>query len=80
VERHVGLLGHGQRVHIGAHRDRGSRAAALEQRHDSGVRDTRLHLEPQLPQVIGDQFRGACLAIAEFGVLVDVAAPGDDLG
>ena len=40
-----------------------------------------LHLvEAERAQVVGDDLRGAHLAVAELGVLVDVAAPGDDAG
>jgi hypothetical protein len=45
------------------------------------MRDFFLHaVEAQLAQVVGDDLRGADLAIAELGVLVEVAPPGDDLG
>ncbi len=43
------------------------------------MRDLLLHgIEAERAQVIGDDLRGARLAIAELGILVEVAPPGDD--
>ena len=79
-ERDVDLLGHRQRVHVGAQRD-----------HRPGLPPRRTPTTP----VCGDagaaprarasrrwsatSFGGAELAVDELGVLVDVAPPGDDL-
>ena len=53
--------------------------AALEHRDDAGVRDTGLDLVAEPPQLLGDDLRGARLAIAELGMLMEVAPPGHDL-
>ncbi|MFO1267306.1 MAG: hypothetical protein U1F67_11360 [Rubrivivax sp.] len=39
----VHLLGHGQRVHVGAQRHHRSGARAFQQAHDAGVRDAGSH-------------------------------------
>ena len=77
LERQVDLLGDRQRVHVGAQRHDLSGLAALEDADDAGLRDAGLHLEPERPKVLGDDLRRSDLAVAELGVLVDVAAPGD---
>jgi hypothetical protein len=47
----------------------------------AGVRDLLANLvEAERAQVVGHDLRGAHLAVAELGVLVEVAAPGDDAG
>ena len=79
LERHVDLLDHRQRVHVRAQRHYASRLAALEDADYAGVRDGRLHLDAERFEAIGDQLRGAELAVAELGMLVDVAAALDDL-
>jgi hypothetical protein len=38
------------------------------------------HFVAQALEVLGHQRAGAHLAVAQLGVLVDVAVPGDDLG
>ena len=51
--------------------------AAAQHADHAGVRDVLLHLDAERAQVVGDELRRAHLAVAELGVLVDVAAPGD---
>ena len=50
----------------------------LQDADDAGVRDRRLHLDAELAQAVGDELRRARLAVAELGMLVNVAAAGDD--
>ena len=70
----------GQRVHVGAQRHHGAGLAALEDAHDAGHGDLLAHLvQAQRAQVLRDEPRGAHLAVAELGMLVQVAPPGDDL-
>ena len=42
------------------------------------VGDAGAYLQAERAQVLGDQFRGARFPVAQFRVLVDVAAPGED--
>ena len=58
-ERQVGLLGHRQRVHVGAQRDPRAGLAALEDRDHAVVGDAGLRLEAERAQVLGDLGRGA---------------------
>ena len=51
----------------------------LQDADHAGVRDARANLEAQLAQLFGHDLRRAELAVAEFGVLVEVAAPRDHL-
>ena len=46
---------------------------------DAGLRDACPHLQPQRAQVLGDLLGRAHLAIAQLGVLVEVAPPRDQL-
>ena len=58
----------------------GPGSAPLSSADDAGVRDAGAHLvEAERAQVLGDDAGGADLAVAELGVLVDVAPPGDHL-
>ncbi len=80
-ERHVGAFGHRQAVHVGTQRHHRSRLRALEQADDAGDRDLGPDLvEAELAQMRGDDAGGAELAVAEFGVGVQVAPPGDHVG
>jgi hypothetical protein len=79
-ERQIAAFGHRQRVHVGAQRDARAGLAALEHRDHAGGGDAGLHLEAELAEVLRDQLRRANLAVAQFGMLVDVATPGQHLG
>ena len=78
-ERQSRRLLHRQRVHVGAQRHDRAGLAALQQRDDAGVGDAGLHLEAELAQVLGDKRCGAGFLLAQFGMLVDVAPPRDQL-
>ncbi len=81
LEGNVDFLDHGKRVHVGAQRDDRAGLAALERPDHAGMRDLFAHLvEAEAAQVVGDHFRGAHFAVAELGVLVEIAPPRDDLG
>ena len=79
-ERQVDCFGDRQRVHVGAQRDHRAGQAALQQprRRRCARRRCALSSRPSDAQVVGDDGRGAELAVAEFGMLVQVAPPGDD--
>ena len=76
-ERHVGLLGDGQPVHIGAQGHDRPGSPSVQNADDARMRDTRAHFQAELSQVLGHDLRSAKLPVAEFGVGVEVAAPGD---
>ena len=80
LEGKVDLLGHRQRVHVGAERDNRPRLAAAQYADNTGPADLRFHLEAKGTQMVGNQGRRSNLIEAEFGMLVDIAPPGDDLG
>ena len=77
-ERQVDALDHRQGVHIGAQADDGPGFTAPQDADDARMRDPGLDLQTEPREVIGDELGGAGLAVGEFGVLVDVAAPRDD--
>ena len=78
-EGQAGLFGHRQRVHVGAQGDARPGLAAFQYGDDAGMRDAGAHLQSERAQMRGDEFRGAEFAIAELGILVQVATPGHDL-
>ena len=73
----TGLLGQWQGVQLGANRHHRARLAAAQDTDHAGVGDAGLYLQAQLPQAFGDAFGGLHLAIAQFGVLVDLVAQFD---
>ena len=77
-ERQVHFLVNGQRIHVGAQRNDRTGFAALEQRHNAGMRHAGADFESQRPEVLGNDSRGTKFAIAEFGIAVDVMPPFDD--
>jgi hypothetical protein len=79
LERHVDLFLDRQRVHVGAQRHHRAGLAALEQRHHAGAGHAGLHFHAERAQMVGHQLGRARFLVAQFGVLVDVAAPGDEL-
>jgi hypothetical protein len=80
LEGEVGLLGHRQRVHVGADGDQRAGLASLEQGDHAGLGDAGARLEPEAPQVGGDQLGRLALAVRELGVLMDVMPHLDELG
>ena len=80
LERNIDLLGHRQRIHVGPKGHDGTRLAAAEHGNDAGVGHVRANLQAEAAQVVGDDLGRPRLAIPQFGVLVEVATPGDDLG
>jgi hypothetical protein len=78
-ERHRGALFDGQGVHVGTQRDDRTGLGAAQQPDDPGDADLGAHfVELERAQVRGDDRCGAHLAVAELGVLVDVASPRDE--
>ncbi len=77
-ERHIDLLGHRERVHVGTQGHDRTGFAAAQHRDHAGVGHTRTHFEPQRLQVVGHQFRRPHLPIAQLRVLMDVAPPRND--
>ena len=77
-EGQVHLFLHRQRVHVGAQHHR-TGLAALEHGDHAGHGHAGLHLHAQRAQMVGHQLGGARFLVAQFRMLVDVAAPGDEL-
>ena len=78
-EGHVDPLLDRQRIHVGAQRHDRTGLAALQHAHHAGFADAGSDFVAQGFQVLGGQRRRARLVIGEFGILMDVAPPGDDL-
>src|SRR5260370_40334095 len=76
-EGKVDLLHDRQRVHVGAKADDAPWFSAPKNAADAGVRDGRTHFDAELSEPIGDQLRRPKLAVAELGMLMDVAAALD---
>ena len=79
----AGGLDDGQRVHIGTEADDVVAAvgAALDNADDAGAADAFDHVvAAELAQLFGHQRRGADGVVHGLGMLVDVTAPGGDLG
>ena len=71
---------HGQAVHVGAQGHHGAGLAAFQQGHHAGAAHAGLHFQAQLAQVVGHEGGGAGFLVAQLGVLVHVAPPGNYLG
>ena len=75
---HPGALGHRQRVHIGAQRDARPvlRTEVADQARSAGQ---HLRVQPGVGQMRRDELSGGELLAPQFGVGVDVPAPGHQL-
>jgi hypothetical protein len=69
-----------QRVHVGADRQHGTGAAALDQADDTGPADTGAVADAQALKLARDDAGGAHLLEAEFRMRMDVAADFDQGG
>ena len=78
-ERQSRRLLHRQRVHIGAQRNNRARLAAAQHGNDAGLGDASPNFEAQLPEMFGNERRRSRFLFAQFRMLVNVAAPGDQL-
>src|SRR5262245_44970208 len=78
LERYVDLFRHRQCIHVRAQRDGRTRQRTLQHGRDAGETDTCFDFEAELPKSLRDDLRRAGLAIAQFRVLVKVAALRDD--
>ena len=78
-KRHIDLLLHRQRIHVGTQRHHRAGLGTLEQADHAGHRHAGLHFHAELAQMVSNQARGARFQIAQFGVFVDVATPCDQL-
>ncbi len=76
----AGLLVDRQRVHVGTDRERGSGPPALDRADDTGARDARPVRDAEPRQLACHDARGADLLEGEFGMGVEVAADGDQIG
>jgi len=47
---------------------------------DTCVRNRGTYLQAEFPQVFGNQFARLIFAIAQFGMLVDIATPSNNTG
>ena len=80
LERQAEIFLHRQRVHVGPQRNGRPGLAAFEDADDAGLGDAGLYLHAELLQMVGDDLGASHLGIAELGMLVEVAAPGQHLG
>ena len=84
--RQIGLLLDRQRVHVGAQPDHldvavARRLAALDDADHAGAAETgRDFVAAELPQPVRDEGRGAMHVVQQFGMLMDIPAPGLDIG
>ena len=79
-EGQVVVFGEGQAVHVGAQGHHGAGLAAAQNAHHAGAGHAGLHLQAQLFEVRGNDAGGAGFLVAQLGVLVNVAPPGNDFG
>jgi hypothetical protein len=77
AKRHVGPLGHGQRVHVGAQQDGRARKPAAQNRDDTGVGHAGPHFQAEATQMLGHLGGGAEFAVCELRMAVEIAAPLD---
>ena len=77
-ERQPGVLLDGQRVHVGADRERRAGPPADEARDDAGARRAR-HLEAESGELLGDEARRLGLLEGQLRVRVQMPAPRDDV-
>ena len=75
----AGFLDDRQPIHVGAERNDAAGLCAPQHADDAGMSHLRFHLETERTQMLGDERGGAELAIGQLRMLVDVAAPCDDL-
>jgi len=74
LERQVGVFGNGQRVQFRAHGDNWTRASALQDADDAGVRDSGLYFEPQPAETFRDELRSLEFPVRKLWVLVNLMA------
>ena len=68
-----------ERVHIGSQCDYRPWLSAAKRGHLAGVRDRCPDVQAQSPEVVRNETGGSEFSISQFGVLMDVPAPGDEL-
>ena len=84
--RQVGLLLDRQRVHVGAQPDHldvalAGRLAALDDADHAGAAEAGRDLvAAEFPQPVRHECRGAVHVVEQFGMFMDIAAPGLDIG
>ena len=69
-----------QRVEVGAQADRAGAGSAAKHADDARLRESRVHVEPERAQLVGDEALVRGLLERGLGVRVDVVAPGLDVG
>ena len=79
-ERQAGGFLYRQRVHVGSQRDAAAGPGAFEDADNAGAGDAGADFEAERAEMLGDERRGAGFLVAELGMLVKVAAPGDEFG
>lgn len=72
--REAVVLGHGQRVHVGAQADGLAAAAAAQDADHAGFPQPRVDFQPPLAQALGHQVGGARFLEGQLGMGVDVTA------
>jgi hypothetical protein len=79
-EGHVGALGLGDSVELGAIRDDRSGPGAAQNRHDPMTTNTCADFETQLAHLLANQSRRLTLLTCQLRILVDLPAQGDQPG
>jgi hypothetical protein len=78
--RGAGLLVDVKRVEIGAQADRVGAGADAKHADDAGLRESRVHLEPERAQLVGNEGARSRLLEGGLRVRVDMVSPRSDLG
>ncbi len=71
------LLGHGERVHVGAQPDAAAALALPQHTHNAGSGQPAMNLNANRGKTVRDEVGGGLLLESEFGVGVKMAAPPD---
>ena len=78
--RGAGFLVDVQCVEVGAQADRVGAGSAAKHADDAGLRESRVDLEPERAQLVGDERARSGLLERGLRVRVNVVSPGPDVG
>ena len=78
--RDAGFLVDVQRIEVGAQADRVGAGSAAKHADDAGLRESRVHVEPERAQLVGDERARRRFLERGLRVRVDVVSPGLDVG
>src|SRR5690606_14877547 len=79
-ERQSSRFRNGECIHVCTQRDRWTGQTTFEHADDARSGNASAYPEAELSQMVGDETRCPYLTVAQLGMLVNVAAPGDQLG